>query len=166
MLIAYAELTDLCERVLRGVGVPADDAAVQAWALVEADARDHPSHGVQRLPTIIDRILAGLAVAPADITAQWATPAVVRIDGGRGLGPVVGLRAVDLVGTRAAETGIAIAAISNTNHIGTLALYADRLAGQGPRLHRHEHQRGARPSLGWAPRDDRHQSDCHRGPQR
>jgi LDH2 family malate/lactate/ureidoglycolate dehydrogenase len=131
VLIGYAELTNLCEQILRGFGVPPGEAATQSWALVEADARDHPSHGVQRLTTIVDRIRAGLVVTPAQIAAEWATPAALRIDGGRGLGPVVALRAVEMIGARSAETGIAVATISNSNHVGMLSLYAERLARLG-----------------------------------
>jgi L-2-hydroxycarboxylate dehydrogenase (NAD+) len=131
VLISYAELTDLCEEVLRRFGVPDDEAATQAWALVEADARDHPSHGVQRLPTIIARIRAGVAIGRAPIQETWEASGALVIDGGRGLGPVVALRAVELVSTRSAETGIALAAISNSNHIGMLALYVERLASLG-----------------------------------
>lgn len=130
-MISYSELTLLCDQILRSFDVPEDEAAIQTWALVEADARGHPSHGVQRLPTIIDRIQAGLVCAPAPIAALWTTKAVVAVDGGRGLGPVVAMRAVEAISGRCAETGIAVAAISNTNHIGMLALYAERLARDG-----------------------------------
>lgn len=131
VLIGYAEVADLAAEILRRNGVPDDEAEIQAWALVEADARDHSSHGVQRLPTIVERIRGGFAKPGAATEQRWAAEAFLEVDGGRGLGPVVALRAAESIAARSAVTGIALAAISNTNHIGMLALYVERLAALG-----------------------------------
>jgi L-2-hydroxycarboxylate dehydrogenase (NAD+) len=126
--IPYAELVDRCVEVLRQVGASHDEAHVQAWALVEADASGHPSHGVQRLPLIVERIRAGLAVPAAIVSAVRLGGGLIGVDGGRGLGPVVAMRTVDELTALGEETGVAVAGVSNANHVGMLSLYVEALA--------------------------------------
>ncbi len=61
MLVAHEEEHLLIADVLIGRGVEAKRAAVQTSWLVEGDLRGHPSHGIQRLPTIVGRIESGVA---------------------------------------------------------------------------------------------------------
>ena len=63
--------------------------------------------------------------------SRWEGNALLRVDGQRGLGPVVAFEALREIMIRAATSGIAAAAICNSNHIGMLALYAERIASQG-----------------------------------
>lgn len=48
-----------------------------------------------------------------------------------GLGPVVSCAALDAVCERARDTGVAVAAIRNNNHLGMMAWYAERIATRG-----------------------------------
>jgi LDH2 family malate/lactate/ureidoglycolate dehydrogenase len=130
-LVTAAEELALIKSILSALGVPPAEAAIQAELLLEADLRGHPSHGLQRLPVIVERIRSGVAVPGAAIAARWPTAAFVSIDGARGLGPVVAFRAIELICERAKETGVAIAAISNNNHLGMLAPYVERIADRG-----------------------------------
>lgn len=55
----------------------------------------------------------------------------MSVEGCRGLGPVVGAAAIDALAPAARHNGIAIAAVRNSNHLGMLAWYAERIAALG-----------------------------------
>jgi L-2-hydroxycarboxylate dehydrogenase (NAD+) len=131
VFVSADEERTLAVSILAALGAPADEAAIQAEQLVEADLRGHASHGIQRLPLIVDRIRNGVTVPGAQIEVNWQTPTVASIDAGRGLGPVVALRVVELISVRARETGIAVAAVRNNNHLGMLGPYVEALARRG-----------------------------------
>lgn len=118
-------------RALEQAGTPAGHAATQTNLLLEAELRGRASHGLLRLPRIIERIHNGVADPKTRGKAVWRSPAFLDLDGQRGLGPVIALAALDQIRQRARETGIAIAAVSNNNHIGMLALYAEQVAREG-----------------------------------
>jgi LDH2 family malate/lactate/ureidoglycolate dehydrogenase len=135
---AVATITVSAEReraliwsVLAALGVPGRDAVLQAEFLVEADLRGHLSHGIQRLPVIVGRLRAGLAVARAAPKIRWTASSFCEVDGAGGLGPVVGMRALEAAEGRARETGIAAAAVRDANHLGILAPYVEAAARRG-----------------------------------
>jgi LDH2 family malate/lactate/ureidoglycolate dehydrogenase len=111
--------------------VPPAEALVQAAALVEADLRGHPSHGLRRLPTLAARITNGVIVPGAPTLLHWASESVLRVDGQCGLGPVVARRAGDELAARVGRTGVAVGAISRANHLGILAPYVESLCAHG-----------------------------------
>lgn len=125
------EAWEVCMRALEQAGTPAGHAATQTNLLLEAELRGRASHGLLRLPRIIERIHNGVADPKTRGKAVWRSPAFLDLDGQRGLGPVIALAALDQIRERARETGIAIAAVSNNNHIGMLALYAEQVAREG-----------------------------------
>ncbi len=122
---------EACIKALTCSGVPASQARVQAELLVEAELRGRPSHGLMRLPRLVDRIRNGVASPAATGAQTWRGSALLEVDGEKGLGPVVAFSALEKVCLRAKESGVAAAAIYNSNHLGMLALYAERVAQQG-----------------------------------
>lgn len=117
--------------LLRSKGVPEANAEVQVALLIDAELRGLASHGLLRLPRIIERIDNGVADPRAEGAAKWDAPGFLRIDGQKGLGPVVAMSALSLAAARAREQGVVVAAITNANHLGSLAFYAERVARQG-----------------------------------
>lgn len=113
-----------CDALVRA-GAPADRAAVQAAHLVEADLRGHASHGVQRLRVLVDRMANGVLVPGGPITIRREVPAFLAVDGGDGFGPVVAYRVLAAAATAAATTGVAVAAVRRSGHLGILAPYAE-----------------------------------------
>jgi LDH2 family malate/lactate/ureidoglycolate dehydrogenase len=111
--------------------VPEADARLQVDLLLEAELRGRPSHGLQRLPRIIERIHNGVACPTSRGASQWRGTALLDVDGEGGLGPIVAVNALDQISARAKETGIATACIRNNNHLGMLAFYVERIASQG-----------------------------------
>jgi L-2-hydroxycarboxylate dehydrogenase (NAD+) len=117
--------------ILRGLGAPQESAQTQARWLLEADLRGHPSHGLHRLSVIAERIAQGLADPAAAPVLEWVTPACLLVEGQRGLGPCVGVTAVDALIRRAPSSGVAVAAVHNANHLGLLAPYVERIVEHG-----------------------------------
>lgn len=131
VVISAADAESVVVAVLQGLGVPGEAASIQARWLVEAELRGHPSHGLQRLPILAARLERGLVNPAATPSVEWVTGSVALVDGDRGLGPVVGLAAVDALIEGAPTSGIALAAVRNANHLGLLAPYVERCSDAG-----------------------------------
>ncbi len=136
-----------CEAVLTAHGVPESFARMQTDLLLEAQMRGYASHGLLRLPRIIERIDNGVTSPSASGAHQWLGESFLRVDGQRGLGPVVAVTALDALKERARRTGIAIGGIRNSNHIGMLAWYGEYVAREGLDSDRRHDKRSARASL-------------------
>jgi len=130
-LIDMSTIEALSMRALLRAGVPGEFAAQQVDLLLQAELRGVPSHGLLRLERIIRRIRNGVTNPHTRGSARWRSPSFLSIDGEMGLGPVVANAAIDQLSAKAEETGIAIAAITNSNHIGMLGWYTERLAEKG-----------------------------------
>ena len=131
MIVAREQLSEMVERILVRQGVPVDHARTQAKLFIGAEMRGTASHGLLRLRRVVERLKRGRAVAGETGHQEWTAKSFLSVDGRRGLGPVVALAALDAVIPRARETGIAIAAIRNAEHLGAIAFYADYVARQG-----------------------------------
>jgi L-2-hydroxycarboxylate dehydrogenase (NAD+) len=130
-LVQVEDERDLILAVLGALGSPVSSARIQADWLLEGDLRGHPSHGLQRLPVIAERVRQGLTDPAARPSLSWATPTCLVVEGRRGLGPCVGLAAVDALIERTPERGATIAAVRDANHLGLLAPYVERCAERG-----------------------------------
>lgn len=131
VVVMRSALADLVGDILVAYGATRSDARIQAATLVEAELRGHASHGIRRLTILTARLTAGLAVSGVRPRLRWTTRSVLQVDGRAGLGPVVAIRSVDAIIGRAKRTGIAMAAVQNSNHIGMLAPYLERMAAAG-----------------------------------
>ena len=129
--IDFAEATATVDRVLARAGVPEAHARLQRDLLLDAEMRGIASHGLLRLPRIVERIANGVANPATRGRHDWRAPGFLHVDGERGLGPVVAQAAIDALLDRASSQGVALAAIANSNHIGMLGFYADRVAEAG-----------------------------------
>jgi L-2-hydroxycarboxylate dehydrogenase (NAD+) len=115
--------------VYHGVRRHDADAQVQSW--VEADLSGRGSHGVQRLPTFLGRIRNRVINVAAEPAYRWLSEPVLEVDGDDGVGPAVAREAVAMIERRAASTGVAVALLRRTSHLGMLAPYVERLARSG-----------------------------------
>lgn len=120
----------VCIAVLTRAGVPEAHATQQLSLLIDAELRGHYSHGLMRLPRVVERINNGVSDPAATGGRQWLGN-ILQVNGCNGLGPVVAMAALDEICPRAREEGVAIAAIRDCNHLGMLAWYAERVAAAG-----------------------------------
>jgi len=123
-------LKAFCRALLEQVGVPPSDAELVADNLVVADLRGVESHGVVRLPIYIERILAGGTDPRPRISVMRRTRTTAVLDGGNGLGHLVGVRAMDLALEMAADGDCAFVAVRNSNHFGAAAYYTEMAAAR------------------------------------
>ncbi|VCU69409.1 putative oxidoreductase YjmC [Pigmentiphaga humi] len=133
-LCNWVEATELAVRALQRAGAPEAQARTQAEHLVEAELRGRASHGLLRLPRLVERIHRGVLDPVTRGQGRWRGASFFEMDGERGFGPVVAYAGIEAARARARETGVAVVAIHNNNHLGMLALYAERLARQGQTL--------------------------------
>lgn len=125
------ELQRLAVDLLERNGAPSEHARLQAEVLLEAELRGVPSHGLQRLPLLLARMKNGVVNPTATGTGRWMRQAFLSVDGERGLGPVVMMDTMQTMQEAVSSSGLAIAAICNSNHIGMLAYYAEAAAKDG-----------------------------------
>jgi L-2-hydroxycarboxylate dehydrogenase (NAD+) len=131
MLISAEQATAVVIQALANVGVPDAAARTQSDLLVDAETRGLPSHGLLRLPLLVERIRNGVADPDVVGDHRWAGDALLLVDGRNGLGPVVARAALGEICARARTTGVACAAISASNHLGALAWYVRDVAASG-----------------------------------
>jgi len=110
--------------LLHAVGVGQQEAEVVAEKLVEAELRGVPTHGINLLPTIIDRIERKLIEIPTNLKVNADDQAITHIDGGNGLGQVAAVEGMRRCIEKARRFGIGLSLIRNTNNIGLLAVYS------------------------------------------
>lgn len=126
-----SELVTTVSEVLESHGVPGDLARQQATVWMEADAREQPSHGVQRLFTMLGRISNGRVNVRAQPRFDWSAPGVLVVNGDDGLGPPIANEVVERLQTRSREQGITIGVVKRAHHLGMLAPYAEEVANGG-----------------------------------
>jgi LDH2 family malate/lactate/ureidoglycolate dehydrogenase len=129
--IAADELTALCQAILEAATLPGADAALAATAIVEADLRGTPSHGVRLLPGYVDRIRKGGINPHAHIRTIQEGLAFAMLDGDNGMGHVVAALAMDLAIAKARACGIGACTAAHSGHFGIAAFYALRAANEG-----------------------------------
>lgn len=131
LVVPADRLTHYCARVLEGLGVPSDQAAVVAGSLIEADLRGVESHGVHLMALYADRLRGGHLKPRTEVTVVRDEGSSALLDGGQGLGQISGLAAVDLAVAKAREYGVGAVAVRNSSHLGALGWYTMRGADAG-----------------------------------
>lgn len=125
-----SELRAFGYSVLEHAGVPDEHARRVVDALVRADLRGVDSHGMARLETYVEKFEAGGFNTDPDIAVERVGESAVFVDGDDGPGQSVGVRGMDAAMDLAAETGVGIAAVTNSNHFGTAAYYTERASAE------------------------------------
>lgn len=130
-IVSSSRIREIASRALARAGVPPQHAEIQLEVLLEAELRGVPSHGLLRLDRVVQRISNGVANPHTAGRHQWRSSGFLSVDGERGLGPVVAIAALEALQQRAREVGVAMAGITNSNHLGMLGWYAERVAARG-----------------------------------
>ncbi len=127
---AKERLESLVAHLAAGMGVPANDAALFAEVLVDADLHGVSTHGVSRLNIYLQRIDARLIDPQAALTIDRRTGSTLALDAGNGLGQIQARKALDLLLPLARQNGLAAATIRNSQHFGALSWYGNYAASQ------------------------------------
>jgi uncharacterized oxidoreductase len=128
---AAAPLTRFAQSLFEAGGVPADEAAIVAGSLVDANLCGHDSHGLIRIPQYLKAVVDGLLRPGAALVIERETPAVLVADGQWGLGQVQAHRLLRRLVPRARQMGVAAGTLRQCGHIGRLGEYAEAAARDG-----------------------------------
>src|SRR4051812_3718995 len=94
-VLSEAELTALATESLMGLGLTRKDAADTARVLVLGEMFGLGTHGVGRIESYGERLeVKGINPRPS-IGLERVAPALVKVDGNNGVGPLVGMRAME-----------------------------------------------------------------------
>jgi ureidoglycolate dehydrogenase (NAD+) len=129
--IAADELEGLAAAALRASGLPAEGSADVARVLVLADLFGMHTHGVSRIPQYVERARLGGIDLGAEIATEQVAPAVARVDGRNGIGPLVGMHALHAASAAALTAGIGAAFARASNHVGPVMPYLFLAAQDG-----------------------------------
>ncbi len=131
MLHPYEELKSLIEAALQKAGASAGQSRSTALALLAAEASGLPSHGLSRVPMYVGHLKAGRVMGDAVPVIKNQRASAVLIDACNGFAFPACRLAIDEAIARAALTGIAIAAVTNSHHFGMASYHLDAVASAG-----------------------------------
>ena len=111
--------------VFERVGVPVEDAAEGADVLVTADLRGVESHGVSSMLRRYVQLYNEGSINPKPaLKIVREFPGTATIDADRGLGIIMGRRAMQVAIDKAREVGIGAVTMFNSSHMGALGHFA------------------------------------------
>ncbi len=118
-------------RLLAAGGVDPAQADSLTENLVWCDMVGRRNHGIERLPILLKRVQTGAIKCPCEPQILRLAPAVGRIDADAGFGHHAGKLGMDLACELAAETGVGVVGICNSNFFGAGAYYVQLAADRG-----------------------------------
>lgn len=121
------DLSSLCSHIIavcEKAGLSEHDANVMADSISLAHLRGIDTHGLRALPNYLNRVESGAVAAKPDYKLIRDTPISAVLDGGNGLGQVVGAYAMEMAINKAKTTGIGMVAVKNSNHFGACAFFS------------------------------------------
>lgn len=130
-IVAEEKLGTLATRALVSGGMVEEDARSVAQVLVLADLFGLRTHGISRVMQYLERVKVGGIDARADVAASRVAPGLSLVDGANGMGPLVGMRALEAAMASAREVGIGAAFARASNHFGPIMPYALLAAQDG-----------------------------------
>jgi L-2-hydroxycarboxylate dehydrogenase (NAD+) len=125
--VNHERLVRFVQAAFEKLGVPNADAQIGADALVAADLRGVDTHGVIRFSPqawYVKWLTEGSMTARPNIRVISESSSTALIDGDRGMGMVIGHRAMELAIAKAKQSGIGMVGVRNSRHYGMSAYYA------------------------------------------
>lgn len=131
MRTEYLEEKDYIIRELVSASLPAEQAEVVADCFATADAYGITSHGVNVLPSHIEKIKRGGYNLNPSLSIVRESPSYALIDGDNGFGPVSASFCMSYAVERAKEVGIFQVFSKNNNTVGPAFYYPLKAAEKG-----------------------------------
>lgn len=119
--VSASDARAFVEHILIGNEVPKHNAVIVAKCLVEADLRGVDTHGMNRIPSYMARIRAGVLDAGASPTVRQVTPAVAQVDGHNGFGFLAAHMGMAAAIDMASTFGVGMVSVKHSNHFGMSA---------------------------------------------
>lgn len=132
VLIQHDVLERFITELFEKAGMGADAASITSQSLVKTNLWGVDSHGVLRVPVYIKRVQGGaINPEPAIKTVLGGDGPVALLDGGGGMGFVLGMAGIEKAQEQARKFGIGLTLVRNSNHFGAAALYTRMAAENG-----------------------------------
>lgn len=106
-------------------------AALAADHLVLANLTGHDSHGVGMIPRYMLSAEKGLLKKGDTLTTVLDNGALLTLDGGMGLGQIIGHDAMNIAIERARAYGVAVMSLRNAHHLGRIGHWGEQAAAAG-----------------------------------
>jgi L-2-hydroxycarboxylate dehydrogenase (NAD+) len=129
--VPLEKLRDFTIEALIKMGVPHADAEIVADVLLAADLYGVRSHGLAHLKMYYQRLKSGLQKPVTNWTIVHETPTTAVVDGGNGMGMVVGYHAMKIAIEKARQNGLAAVAVRNSSHYGIAGYYTRMAVKEG-----------------------------------
>ena len=117
--------------LVRGFGSDEREVELVTDNLIQANLTGHDSHGIGMLPRYSQAWVEGGLKANAHIESLMDGGALLRLDGRRGFGQVVGREAMLLGIERAKKFGSCIMALGNAHHLCRIGAWAEMAVAEG-----------------------------------
>lgn len=125
-----AVLYRFATRVLEKVGLTKSEAELVAETLIEADMQGVSTHGIIRLVTYTRRVAAGGIKVPTNISVVREGPCTALLDAGAAFGQLAAFQAAQMAVAKAAQCGVGVVGVRNSNHFGRAGYYTEYIARQ------------------------------------
>jgi len=125
------EIHQLAVEALVSHNTSPENAQSVADALVAAEIDGLGGHGLSRLPSYCAQSVSGKVNGAAVPVASQVAAAAIQVDARYGFAYPAMEMAIDKLGELAPETGIAVAAVTNSHHCGAAGYHVEKLAQKG-----------------------------------
>ncbi len=121
---SYDTLMRLCHDSFMKFGFDAAESRIITDVLLLSDLYGIESHGMQRMVRYFMGIKKGMIDVHGKPEIIFETPVSAVLDGHRGMGQLIGRRAMEIAVRKAKKNGLAIVTVRNSNHYGIAGYYA------------------------------------------
>ncbi len=119
-------LQQVCSQLYQKVGVAKADAETIAEMQVSMDLRGVHSHATRGIPRYVHSVMSSDTNPAPQIKVLADNPASALLDGDRGLGHLVGIRAMNIAIEKAKVASIGMVVVRNSEHFGAASSHAMR----------------------------------------
>jgi LDH2 family malate/lactate/ureidoglycolate dehydrogenase len=124
-------LVGFMKEALVAMGIPTEDANIIADVVITSDLWGITSHGIAHLKMYHERIKSGLQLPVTRWDVVKETPTTAVVDGGNGMGMVVGFNAMKIAIEKARQYGLGAVAVRNSSHYGVAGYYPRMALSEG-----------------------------------
>jgi len=124
-------LTALIHEIVRLGGSEDEECRIVSEHLVGANLAGHDSHGVGIVNTYVKNLKKGLLVSNTAAECVNDGGAFLQFDGHKGYGQRTAKEVTEAAIARTRETGVCVATLKNSHHIGRVGTYAEMIADAG-----------------------------------
>ncbi len=124
-------LHDWVSTLWRSAGSNTDEARLTADMLVGANLAGHDSHGVGMVPRYVKSWRANELQLNQQLLELGRSGSVLRVDGQRGMGPVMAHEAMRRAIGIARDDGVCVLGLRHAHHIGRIGQWAEQAVAAG-----------------------------------